>query len=535
MSSPTVHAGFNDGIDVSIVSPRSFSGGALSPRRTWWAMFAALGAAMTLWALSMPLFSSPDEPSHVVKAAAVVRGQFSGHDEARKNGTTVTIVRIPGDLIGPTPPCYAHRPTVSAACQSRKERPATTVQAGTLAGHYPPLYYLLVGVGSLVAHGHAALYLMRLLSAALSAAFLASAWLSMLRWRSRLACIGFAAAASPMVLFMGAGVNPSGFEITSALCVWASLLAVLAQPQTADRRLLIRLLLASSALMSSRGLSPLWLAVIVVICVLASGWSAVRAALQRRDAQVVVAAAVFVGLLACTWILAAGALNVQPRQQRSVLSRWAALAASYHRSPRRIGQMIGNFGWLDTPAPFWTNLAWIAAVSVVVLLCAATAKRAGVGALLVLILTALFLPVLIEASQERSLGLVWQGRYTLPIAVGVPLLAARCSDLSSVGSANVFARRLALWLVPVLMSAQYWAFRLNLSRNTVGLGLRPSRRVWKPPLLPTSLFLMLYAIALVGVALTLLWSSSSIAAREDRTDTARPNEVGQGSVATVTQ
>ena len=498
----------------------------LSPRRTWWLAFAGFAAMMALWALSMPLFSSPDEPSHVVKAAAVVRGQFLGHDQPGKKGATETFVRVPGDLVGATPPCYAGHRSASAACQSTRRQSSATVRAGTLAGHYPPLYYLLVGVGSLLAHGHAALYLMRLISVALSAAFLASAWQSMRRWSSGFAAVGLAAAATPMVLFMGAGVNPSGFEITSAICLWASLLALLAAPGVREPRVLIRLGVSGSALVLCRGLSPVWLAVIVVIAVGSAGWSAARTALRRPDVRLTVTATVVAGVLACAWILGAGGLSVQPTASRTGRTGWSAIVASFRLTSHRVTELVGGFGWLDTPAPLWTYVMWIAAVSVAVLLGVTTARRSAVTALVALMAAVLFLPVLIEASQERALGLVWQGRYTLPIAVGVPLLAARSVDLGSVGVSDVLARRLQIWLVALLVSAQYAAFSMNLTRNTVGLGLRQAagHAVWKPPLLPPWLFLALFALAAAATGWLLLQRAPALRAGQgDQGPPGRPD------------
>src|SRR5450830_626103 len=41
-----------------------------TPRRVFWWAFCVLSAAMVLWSLANPPMASPDEPAHVVKAAA---------------------------------------------------------------------------------------------------------------------------------------------------------------------------------------------------------------------------------------------------------------------------------------------------------------------------------------------------------------------------------------------------------------------------------------------------------------------------------
>ena len=64
---------------------------------------------------------------------------------------------------------------------------------------------------------------MRIAGAALMAALLASAVASLRTGASfRLRLVGFLVGLTPMVLFLGASVNPSGAEIAAGLAVWAS-------------------------------------------------------------------------------------------------------------------------------------------------------------------------------------------------------------------------------------------------------------------------------------------------------------------------
>ena len=45
-------------------------------RAGWWASFLAFGLLGVIWALTVPPVSGPDEAAHVVKAAAVARGDL---------------------------------------------------------------------------------------------------------------------------------------------------------------------------------------------------------------------------------------------------------------------------------------------------------------------------------------------------------------------------------------------------------------------------------------------------------------------------
>ena len=489
--------------------------GRFSDRGIWWSAFGLHAALFLLWSISMPLFSSPDEPAHVIKAAAVVRGQLLGADENTAAGATLTHVTVPAALAGKKP-CFAHRPKVPASCAPAMTQSTKSIDATTLAGHYPPLYYALVGTGSLLVPGPNGLFAMRFLSSLLSAAFIASALVSSRRWPSGLGPLAVGLAATPMVLFIGAGVNPSGFEITAAACVWASGLSLLAPPSVADRRLVLRLGISASAMVLTRSLSPVWLAVIVIVVVLASGFGAVRSAFRRWDVRLC-ALGVFLATLAATaWIQLADALVLLPGRRRTPLSIPDAIGVSFERYPYRLKQMVGHFGWLDTPSPMWTWLAWAAAGGLVVVLCLSTAVR-GRAALVMLIILVVALPILIEASQQKTLGFVWQGRYTLPIAVGIPLVAARLVDLASVRSSPLLTRRLASVSLLLLGSGQLAAFAWNLKRNTVGANAPLTRLevAWEPPL-PALLLLLLFAVA-AGATAMLLRSAAEMPRVDDVT------------------
>ena len=448
---------------------------------------------MSTWSIAMPLFSSPDEPAHVIKAAAVARGHLSGRDEITAAGDTLTHVRVPAPLVSTTP-CFAHKPKVTAACQKFHKQSTGLVDATTLAGHYPPLYYAIVGVGSDVIPGHRGLYLMRIFSSLLSAAFLASALLSVRRWPSGFGTAGLAAAVSPMVIFLGAGVNPSGLEITAAIGVWTALLTLLGDPVHSSTRLVVRLGLAASFLTLTRALSPLWLAVILVVCCIPTGLRVLRAAASRRDIQICAAVVFVATLCAVGWVKFAGALTLRPNRGRVALPFADAFSGSLQRMPFRLEQMVGDFGWLDTTPSLWTQVVWVGVPAALVLLCLSTrGPRIWVTLVLVAVLSTL-LPSIIEASQEKNVGFVWQGRYSMPLAVGVPLVAARFVQLGVGQVAWQTVRRLVAMMVGLLMSGQVVAFVWNERRYTVGstrrLGLSGDLS-WSPPLLSVQLFALL--------------------------------------------
>jgi len=103
----------------------------------------------------------------------------------------------------------------------------------------------------------------------------------------------------------------------------------------------------------------------------------------------------------------------------------------------------------------------------------------------------LLMPTVSEAVSGATYGLGWQGRYTMPIAVGVPILAGWMIDRWGLRSAA-----LARWVVVVgvvgAAVGQAWALLTMLDRYSVGLpssslALRGATR-WHGPLQPITLF-----------------------------------------------
>ena len=72
-------------------------------RKTWLTgivAFVGLAILSVSWAVATPLSASPDEPAHIVKAAAVVRGELIGAPTNRPGFTSVTIPSYVGNAVG---------------------------------------------------------------------------------------------------------------------------------------------------------------------------------------------------------------------------------------------------------------------------------------------------------------------------------------------------------------------------------------------------------------------------------------------------
>jgi hypothetical protein len=179
--------------------------------------------------------------------------------------------------------------------------------------------------------------------------------------------------------------------------------------------------------------------------------------------------------------------------------------------------MIGRFGWLDTPAPTLTWLPWLAAVGFFVFLALMWARRRDVVVLVGLLVAIILVPALLESSQYDNVGgFFWQGRYTLPLAVGLPILATIV--LASTERGRRFANRRLLFAIGIVVSvAHVLAFAQNLRRYSVGYDgpiqfwKNPQ---WSPPVSP-ALLTIGYTIVVIGFVWWVLAKAGSAGEHAD--------------------
>jgi Predicted membrane protein (DUF2142) len=475
-------------------------------------MLAALGS---LWALATPIYGAPDEPGHVLRAASVARGEVVGEERqslpraCRETfacafwGGHFHYVRVPAGLITAgreVPlrdprfhlPCYAFRPKVSANCLGALPNKGGLRTTPTNVGVDPPAFYAIAGIPSLVVHSLPGLtiYLMRIVSVLASSALLASALLTLRSVRPGwIAASGFGFALTPMALFVIGSVNPNGLEIAAGIAAWAST-AVLAHDADAriDQRLVTRAGIAMIVLVLMRGLSVLWLALIVATGIALCSHAALRRLVGSRVVRRWSIAVVIATVASLAWVLWFRPLDHLGRHgfPPGPVSTVTIVEDSLGTSWGLYQQMIGRFGWLDTPSPTLTYLLWTVGLGLLVTLCIAIGPRRIMALLIVLIALTVAVPVAIDSSQARELGIGWQGRWTLPFAVGVPIVAG-LSIAWSQRHALLDRSRLPAVLAAVFVISQFLAYFQALRRNAVGAAGPLTFRLdaeWSPPLPP---------------------------------------------------
>jgi hypothetical protein len=483
--------------------------------RRWlglWFLFSLVGI---LWTLASPLFSVPDEPAHAVYSAGAIRGDMWVQGELHN-----IPVEVPAEFLqaGRIPQCFAFRPDTPAGCGGAFVDEPGTVDIPTSAGRYPPVYYLYSGLGSLVTGGADAVYLMRALTAVAVAALLASATCSVLEQRRRTwTLLGLGLSMTPMLFFFAGSINPQAPEIAAAILLWVSGAALLEalrrDPETPLRLsqpLLRRVVVAIVALAVARPLSLLWLALIVVGLFAALGtMSAVRRLLASPSARVGAVLAALACGFTLFWVLARDSLIQQNVPIYADLPLSAAVLISVDKLDDEYVEMIGVFGWRDTSAPGAVYIVFTALLGGLLLIAATRASARQLWTVAAVAAAVVLLPPALELSEYRSSAFAWQGRYTLPIAVGVPLLLGFMADVRAGASrppaapAAFSPRRVAALFAGGLVVVHLVSFVGALNRNIHGIGgfWFVTESGWAPPV---PVVVLIAGQAAVCVALAVL-------------------------------
>jgi hypothetical protein len=471
----------------------------------WLASFVVFLAIGVAWALASPIYSGPDEPAHVIHAAGVARGDIVGTERTGTPFVEVTAPRLykSGEI------CYAFHPETPASCYRLSDRKGDATLETYTARYLPP-YGALLGLGTYwYPPGAGQIYLMRLLSAAVIAALLASCITTVAAVGSIGFASGFLFSLTPMALYFMGLVNPSSPEIAAGIGIWTHGLAMTRPGAGDDPGLVRRFGIAACVLCATRPLSPLWLGLTLLVLLVVAGWGRVRELLSRTVVRVWAAAVVAVTLLQLVWSAIEKPLSEGNTAQKGLDAPLTFIVRQsvgklYWSNTR---EMIGVFGWLDTLVPNGTVVIWLLAIGALVLLGIVAGPRRTAWGLALTLALAYVVPVAIESWRASANNLVWHGRYTLPFAVGIPLLGGYAWQRLEDGQLAI--RRVALWLGAGFVVAQLLAFAEALRRYAVGINgpifFFWSSEAWTPPV-PSALLVVGYLVLMVGLVGWVLWN-----------------------------
>lgn len=399
-------------------------------------MAVGYGLLLLAWALSNSPGSSPDEPAHLTKALGVATGQWSGReaDYAASpefgppqlpwiNSVTRSFEVPRAATFGTIATCNAFRPDEPSTCIDRSlERRAGSGRSleKTHVGSYQPAPYLPIGLAARAggASAHLAVIFGRLVVASVSFGLIALAAASLwsAAWRGW-STLGLTVAVSPMVVFLGASLSPSGMEVAGGLAMSAGVIAL---SRTVEPRRIAWVALGSGgAVMGlSRSTGPVWAVALLVLLLALSGvrGSVVRLRAGGRVAVVSLIAIAVAGAGTLLWDLA-----LMPAPPRS--PQPARIFEAVAHLPELLRQSIGVFGWLDTAMPALAYTAWRVMLLALIGLALLVGTRRDRLVLLATTLCVLVATIGLALVAVFPTGFGTQARYTLPLAMAVPLLA----------------------------------------------------------------------------------------------------------------
>src|SRR5262249_3464742 len=175
-------------------------------------------------------------------------------------------------------------------------------------------------------------------------------------------------------------------------------------PERVDGRLVTAAGIAGCVLALSRQLGPLWIALIAITVAVFGGWDAIRALARSNRARIWAALIAVLSVAQIGWnVVVSLGYPRYPNAPKNIptsdIGR-ITVGALFDR----YRQMIGIFGWLDTPSPALTYVIWTAGIGFLVLLALTWATRRRLTALLVVVALTVVLPLVLESAAYGDAG-----------------------------------------------------------------------------------------------------------------------------------
>lgn len=478
----------------------------MTQRRLFVFMCGALLAIVTAENLGTPRNAGPDEPAHIVRGAGLARGQVFGETygdwlddnealdaggadigNADPDSDAVQVYDVPRWVAQPSATCYAHDPSIPAACSTV----VGTEGDGALstAASYPIWGHILPGLATLVIPGSSALWLARFLHGLVPVVLIAATLAHLLGERRQAAASAVLVATTPMVLFLTAVVNPSGLAVAGAIALWVTADDL----YRTERPPPWLFTLGFAALILPRDDGLIWAA--LMVGVLSLVWRRNPFDLWRllpNPTRIVVGV---VSVAGAAWAALAGG-DLVPVDRPATGIEFAEIVVQ--RTGAHLREAVGVLGWLDTALPESMYALWFFAAGLVVMIALVTREyQRVIGSAVAL---GLFVVVswALEIVQGRTAGLFWQGRYALPMLIGMVLVAGLSVDadgkIGDIAAAAPGLLALVVWNVSFCQQLRRW-----------GVGQSGSIRPWAWDTWDAPLPILLLIVVHAGGSAALAW------------------------------
>ena len=470
---------------------------AVSSPTSWF--FIWVLSMCVLWSFTQPLYGSADETAHVVKAVATADLQFSGRTTVGDFGFNAKVFQVPQAYSqGLSYLCFVGPEKPSAECLGPFWQGSNKVEVASTAGSYPPTYYALVGPIGLLFPGSGGFYAMRLISSLLTAIVGAWAFSLALHHGSKTRAVGVVLAFSPMAFSLSGSVNPHGLEIAGAILFWVSGLTALEKlgaNQFISRRLLIAIATSTFIFATTRPVSFFWMILSILLMLLFSGLrGSIRKLIRNRQGQLISVIVGFGVLLSMIIQKVSGLGTAVGGGQRPGLSTHLQnLEATFDNGDEYFRLMFGWFGWTEFAAPPVAFFLCIGIIALVVGFSSLVAETKKTFVVILGLAMVVVVPIIIEGIKAKTAGFGYQGRYTLALAVGIPIIAMwiRGDRLN-----RSETRTFSVLAIATSATASLICLNFALQRYTVGLY---GRKFWmlSPEWLPPGGLTLISLIAIV--------------------------------------
>lgn len=411
--------------------------------------------AMSIWAISSPPGSSPDEDYHLVSIWCSLGTREGLCAPGSTEGTRV----VPTDLLAA--PCFAFKPEAAGDCPYY---PGETIETGrgNFAGYYPNGFYSLMGLLAGPSLAWSVIVMRLLNSAVYAAAFGALLYFSSPGRRSNY-ILGSLVTLVPLGIFTVASINPSSWAITSATVLWAAVVEFARATQRHNRiGLGVIAVVACLLALSSRADAAAYAGLAICLAWLAT----VR---FGRRSLIFGGIAAAIGLAVIVWSQslgsASGALSgEQPVRPDDYKGGW------FQRLQDLPGFYVGVFGtrglgWLDTSL---RSATWVLAGGACVAAVFWGLRRSSwrkTVALTVILVVASVAPLVLSTLRNAWLTETLQPRYFLPLVILAVMIAISEDNPDGPG----FHPLQAVALVLALGIAHGNALHTNLRRYLTGI------------------------------------------------------------------
>ena len=237
---------------------------------------------------------------------------------------------------------------------------------------------------------------------------------------------------------------------------------------------------------------------IVILAILATTISRTRLQELRRDRLII--GSLFVTLTNMAWVWFAWASGATDSFVSNSADHgggsWAAGLGSLYT---KILEMVGWFGWLDSPMTDVTFVFLLCVLACVISIAALGGHKTEARTTTIAFIAMVSAPIVIGAVRFPYV----QGRYLFPIWIGCMLIAGQA--LAGSKLPEEFTKRLFRLVVVSLVIVQFFAFAQNLRRYSVGrTGTWKfyQHSMWHPPMMSNLTSLVLAFSALLVAVLS---------------------------------